>query len=714
MKNISNQMKSIYAILADSVYWDVRTDNNTGTAANPNYQNANWTPVPQGWSILTDKSGKTFEVSGSIGSGKDNDLHKGFTARAYQKEGSNEVVIAFAGTQPKDINDWIFGNLSSALGKSLGTGDQGHLAQAAIFYHQVKEAYPNAQITFTGQSLGGGLASVMSVWFNRPSYAFDPAQFKSSVLDSTVGSSTLSAAKQAVQKALADGTISKIDADFAKYTPSMWQERAENISATAVKGEMLEAYLNGILSPIVDNEHVLSGSTSLTKNPINADKKHSPTLLAAALLDENFENYLTLHDIGKDTGTGNNANINTMKLVLDRQLYHYKMFDTHQNFLSKLVRSHIGTTLGGGKDYVTGDKTGLSFKYQDVSLLSRFGQDLKSIADTLKPYKGKFSQTEYDAMYDAVIVQSLDWYYHQDHNKQGYIPKNFFSNTNGLIQYTTALGDDLLQANEVKANSYTNTWLSMKIKADYGMPFDDSVYNKLSQWNISLTDTHGHALDNHKTQFAIGLNDANTHFVSGDKDDYLFGGKGHDELNGGRGHDKLWGGKGNDILHGGAGDDKLYGGDGNDILIGGSGNDTLVGGAGDDLYYFKAGFGKDTLINVEGGLDNVYFDGISFAQVSQNLEKQGNNLVLKVSGSTDQLTIQDFFVGGDHSSLNITFADGGYFNTQEIFKTYGVNKSALGKHKEVDYDNALCSVLETLAVHDKQYGTLLDENTIGI
>lgn len=52
MSNLSNEQKAIYAILADNVYWDVRKGyeekNNT-----KNFTNSNWTPVPNGFSILT-------------------------------------------------------------------------------------------------------------------------------------------------------------------------------------------------------------------------------------------------------------------------------------------------------------------------------------------------------------------------------------------------------------------------------------------------------------------------------------------------------------------------------------------------------------------------------------------------------------------------------------------------------------------------------------
>lgn len=55
---MNNQEKAIYAILADNVYWDVRSNgdkDNTG-----DFTNSNWTPVPDGWTVI----GK-YDVSGS-------------------------------------------------------------------------------------------------------------------------------------------------------------------------------------------------------------------------------------------------------------------------------------------------------------------------------------------------------------------------------------------------------------------------------------------------------------------------------------------------------------------------------------------------------------------------------------------------------------------------------------------------------------------------
>lgn len=51
---MENKDKAIYALLADNVYWDVRSgfkdDGKT-----KDFTNSSWTPVPSYWTVLTDK-----------------------------------------------------------------------------------------------------------------------------------------------------------------------------------------------------------------------------------------------------------------------------------------------------------------------------------------------------------------------------------------------------------------------------------------------------------------------------------------------------------------------------------------------------------------------------------------------------------------------------------------------------------------------------------
>ncbi|WP_170829082.1 calcium-binding protein, partial [Pseudomonas sp. 21C1] len=105
------------------------------------------------------------------------------------------------------------------------------------------------------------------------------------------------------------------------------------------------------------------------------------------------------------------------------------------------------------------------------------------------------------------------------------------------------------------------------------------------------------------------------------------------------------GGSGNDLLYGGAGNDTLRGNVGNDTLHGNAGNDYLIGGAGSDTYVFAAGDGQDVINNLSNTPDTdtdvLSLEGI----VRENLwlSRNGDNLVIDVTGSEDSITIQDWY-----------------------------------------------------------------------
>lgn len=154
-------------------------------------------------------------------------------------------------------------------------------------------------------------------------------------------------------------------------------------------------------------------------------------------------------------------------------------------------------------------------------------------------------------------------------------------------------------------------------------------------------------------------------------------------------------------IYGADGHDQLQGLAGADTLDGKAGHDILIGGSGNDLYYFTKDFGKDTIVNTGGGYDNIYFDGISFNQVGRALTKMNDDLILKVSGSTDELTIKDFFTGGDNADINISFADGGSISATELLGLFKSSKTAThtdidGFHKALDVSLALMEEFKTL------------------
>jgi hypothetical protein len=96
----------------------------------------------------------------------------GFSAEIFQK--GSEIVISFQGTNPDGISsdgrvDWIS---NIALGAAWATKQ---LHEAALVYQRVRAHFDGATITFTGHSLGGGLAGLMAFYFDRRATVFAPA-----------------------------------------------------------------------------------------------------------------------------------------------------------------------------------------------------------------------------------------------------------------------------------------------------------------------------------------------------------------------------------------------------------------------------------------------------------------------------------------------------------------------------------------------------------
>jgi Ca2+-binding RTX toxin-like protein len=148
---------------------------------------------------------------------------------------------------------------------------------------------------------------------------------------------------------------------------------------------------------------------------------------------------------------------------------------------------------------------------------------------------------------------------------------------------------------------------------------------------------------------------------------------GADAINGWAGKDIIHGGAGNDTIDGGTGSNTLYGGAGNDtllvsayssgnVLAGGTGNDTLIGSAYTDTYVFNLGDGVDTITeSVLSGTTTVYNDVLRFGDISPEelwFRKSGMNLEVSVIGSSDKVTISNWYSGNAYRVEQFTAADG--------------------------------------------------------
>ena len=180
-------------------------------------------PIPSGWELikLTSNSGVNNAT--------------GFLARAYRQ--GNEVVVSYAGTTFEDglkglELDFRNGNLPAASGLTLAA----QVVDAARFYLDVRKTYPGADVSFTGHSLGGGLASLMAVFFDKPAHVFDQAPFEATAKSASV----VAELKTALSK---DYALQTLAPEFLSYQAgSTHKAREYRVQLTYLDGEILRDF----------------------------------------------------------------------------------------------------------------------------------------------------------------------------------------------------------------------------------------------------------------------------------------------------------------------------------------------------------------------------------------------------------------------------------------------------------------------------------------
>ena len=123
---------------------------------------ANLIPAPVGWSVKPATNTST----------------SGFAAAVFEK--GNEIVISFTGTNEKGLVDFTLGNVPGFLG-----GFSAQILEAMALYSEIRKINSDARISFTGHSLGGGLASLMAVFFDEDAVVFDPAPFMATAISAS-------------------------------------------------------------------------------------------------------------------------------------------------------------------------------------------------------------------------------------------------------------------------------------------------------------------------------------------------------------------------------------------------------------------------------------------------------------------------------------------------------------------------------------------------
>ncbi|MFH0821165.1 MAG: calcium-binding protein, partial [Pseudomonadota bacterium] len=186
--------------------------------------------------------------------------------------------------------------------------------------------------------------------------------------------------------------------------------------------------------------------------------------------------------------------------------------------------------------------------------------------------------------------------------------------------------------------------------------------------------------------------------------DHILGLGGDDVIDGGSESDRLEGGAGNDTLLGGADGDSLSGGLGDDILDPGPGFDGIDGGRGNDKYIFNRGYGQDRAYdadNTPGNVDTIRL-GADITPADVTLRKSGEDLVLSINGTTDSLTVSDWFWNDSptYRIEHIEFADGTIWDVDTIKEATLLGTSA----NDLLVGYATADLLQGKDGSDKLYG----------
>lgn len=493
------------------------------------------------------------------------DQADGFSAGAYLNSKTNEIVISYTGTnEPVDKASWL-----GATGLPVP-----QIFSAIDYYASIAKGYASLDnpptITFTGHSLGGGLASLMAVLFDKPAVVFDQAPFKLAAVSPLVLTG-------AIATLAASGYA---DPSFVSYLLNpldKMPQRQQNVSSWHIDGEVLQLLRN--VTPTLigidsngdpDDESIQLGNSTSTML-----QRHSMALLTVLASSK------TLEDLAGKIPT-------LVSDMMDPELFLRVTETSHEtDFLRQLLRHQYGRTWEVS---------------EPDQMIDRFASDLQRVSSGT----GAIAATP--ELAHALSIFAIQAYA----TDQLSADETLYASVSGGVQFDLQKVASSLDKNKGYAKLFTQLLSSFP---ESESSFLNELLPQTRDWYLQTGDSALEAVVGNRNSFVLGgtggdkvsggsaadlvLAGAGDDSVSGGAgDDVLMGEAGNDMLSGGDGDDRIYGGTGDDVIAGGAGMDRIDAGDGNDVINGGAGNDYIVGGAGNDE--LNGGAGNDVLQGGDG------------------------------------------------------------------------------------------------------------------
>ncbi len=520
------------------------------------------------------------------------DDDSGFEAGYFKNSSTNEIVISYAGTNDKSGAD-INADLTLYAGKY-----HAQLLQAAKYYLDIRAANPGATITFTGHSLGGGLAALVGVFFGVDATTFDQAPFANAAkwLVEPDAATTLFNELRSLYPPTALGDPLQELQSFitARGTTNNFTPNSDKIRNIAVQGEFLSGILPNLLGGRIvgDGKNTIIGNTYGTG--VGGGDLHSMALLTAYLQSQSTAPDAD-HTLNKVTAKLPDL----LQLLVNTKLY---ANDTdprtnQQNFLERLVQNEAG----------------LPGPHSSNAMLTRFTADLWKLAQDggLTVGDGNPNAPSLDEVSKTLIAFAMQMYYEDTPNAINK-DKTLFTDVTGGVHFditdvikgsadASAAGGKLDLSKAKGFELYFKKYLEQSTFTPAEQQFIQSLLPYMRDWYVQAGAAGMHTTDSlNRGAFMLG----------------------------GTGGDTLTGGNKNDLLVGNGGDD---------ILAGGWGKDTLDGGAGVDTYYADDG---DTILDSDG-LGTMTLGGKA---VQGAFTRSGEHSWTNVDGVTCREAGQDLIV----------------------------------------------------------------------